>query len=201
MPYFLVLLFYNRRKLMRGANVEKTGRSGFLQKLPSDDEIERVNKYQSQLQLITGWLLLGDEMIGFELLTSAARLGVDFKDFSFAICNPNDGINERTQFNRWNQFLKLSFPTLDEIAPQLQKQEDGSYLLSAHAVCVSVLYSTSSKKLVRGISVAILLLCTSYAFLPMAMHIGKSWESNWTYIYFVTSVYLDAIYLCKYITL
>ena len=182
---------------MRGSSVEKTEKSGFFQRLPTSDEIEQVSKYQSQLQLITGWLLLGDEMIGFELLTSAARLGIDFKDFSFIICNPNDGINERTQFNRWNQFLKMSFPSLEETSPQLQKQEDGSYLISAHAVCVGVLYSTTNRNFVRGTSVAILLVCVSYAFLPMAMHIGKSWESNWTYIYFLTSVYLDGIYLCE----
>ena len=87
---------------------------------PSSDRIEAaavLHQFQRQLQLITGWLQVSDDMIRHEIETAAIRQGLCLEEL-FIIVPTNDAVGgqdthdshcqwlKRDQRHEWNTFLK-----------------------------------------------------------------------------------------------
>lgn len=53
----------------------QVGRRKTLWEFPRQDEIKLINSYQSQMQLITGWIQLSEDMILYEVHSTASVLG------------------------------------------------------------------------------------------------------------------------------
>jgi hypothetical protein len=93
---------------MRGYNIPR--RLLDYSHFPTQEEIQMVRNYQVQLQLLSGWLPLGEDRIVYELI-AASLLCVSDLNSSFLIPDPLFSTEHAFQFQLWKQFLERNkFP-------------------------------------------------------------------------------------------
>lgn len=174
---------------MRGS-VHKDCKSGFFAPLPSEKEINQVRRFQSQLQLISGWVRLGEGVPEHELLTAAARLGLNLRDYHFVIPSPDAGENESMQFARWKYLLAIDSPIVNGEIRGLHRQPDGTYRVRTDRLCVALVKSTANSELITAVRYGILVLAIINAGIPLWCSTNYSW-SKWRFVFFTVSFYLN----------
>jgi hypothetical protein len=175
--------------MMRGS-LYKECKSGYLAPSPSQKEILQVRKFQSQLQLISGWVQLGEGVAEHELLTAAARLGVNLRDYHFTIASPDAGENESVQFMRWKYLLAADSPVVNGEVRGLHRQRDGTYRVRADRLCVALVKSTANKGMIAAVRLFIVILAFVNAGIPLWTSRHTTW-SQWLVIFTVVSFYLN----------
>jgi hypothetical protein len=175
--------------MMRGT-VYKDCKSGYFAPRPSEKEIAQARKFQSQLQLISGWVQLGEGIVEHELLTAAARLGVNLRDYHFSIASPDDGENESVQFMRWKHLLAVDSPVVNGEVRGLHRQADGTYRVRADRLCVSIVKSTASSGMIDAVRFFIVILAFVNAGIPLWTSRNITW-SRWRVVFSVVSFYLN----------
>jgi hypothetical protein len=158
------------RRLIRGSGLSvKPKVSGYLEDQPTQDEIDRVLYFQSQLQLISGWIELGPKIVEFEVISASARIGINLRDYYIYVPSETRGINERIQLERWKKLLASTNPVINGKVKGLIEQPDGSYKIPADHLCVAVARSSPSKFLTAVLRVAILVISILNASMPIAL--------------------------------
>jgi hypothetical protein len=104
---------------------------------PTKEEMAKFKMYQSQLQLLTGWLNISDDMIRHEIETSAVRQGIDLANTHFllraeAIDEDEIGLSSkevewmvRDQKRDWVSFLR--YTSLNASFPSISTPKQSGY--------------------------------------------------------------------------
>lgn len=102
------------------------------------DEEDILTLYQTQMQLITGWLNRDEAVLEFELGAAAARVGATISDINFTIPPPIAGSSESNQFQYWSTFMKGDEFVDTDSAPakELKPLPNGDYAISVFDLCL-----------------------------------------------------------------
>jgi len=181
--------------------------------------------YQVQMQLLTGWYYQREDVINFELGAAAVRLGAKINQMYFMVPDPTLSKVTMNQFKSWNTLLSwdssssygenttaTSSPLNDdnhfdcetnpnssnsrlECAPQLRRQEDGSYLISVYDFTLAIIklagssrFSLLSNNTLMYIVQTISMLIISVPYFQMA-YAGRALSSYspWFFVFLLFS--------------
>ena len=109
----------------------------------SPEDIARIHRFQLQLQLVSGWLTISDDMIRHEVETCAVRHGIDLSELfvivptsSAAAAMECEGIcsqwTRRPEVSQWRSFLEVNALKRCEFKKETNQCTKGSYKNSMH---------------------------------------------------------------------
>lgn len=189
MHRFMVALKYGTlspseyRKMMFG-NSDGVRQNGW----PTAETIAVVNGYQNQLQLLSGWLSITPELVEYEMLTSAGRVGINVHEYAFQVASPDSGRSEEIQYKRWQRLLSVP----EGPVRGLMRNADGSYSVSVHDACLSLMRDSDPAFIRRVISALILCICLLNAAMPLVVENSQlSKMSNWALVYHVSAFFIN----------
>jgi hypothetical protein len=168
---------------MRGRNVSKAEVDFWS--FPSPGEIDLVRAYQSQLQLLTGWLFLARDRISFEIVAAATLVGMDASCF-FHVPNYAESKHCNVQFNRWRVFLEAT-----EMSTAIEKDaETGAYKVDLMSCCEAILRE-SNKLYFNGLRYLLLVLSLVNAAIPLLFVENFEKLNRWEIVYHLVSFILN----------
>lgn len=162
-----------------------------LHEAPNEKVKKVVAEYQSQLQLLSGWLRISDVLLEYELLTAAGRVGVDVHNYYFYLPNPENGKSEKVQFFRWQKLLSKA---QDGQIRGMNSHPDGSYTVSVHHACVAILRKTEPTFIRQVVTTIWFFLSFCNACIPIiavAYDNGLKELSAWAWVYYMTSFFIN----------
>ena len=169
---------------MRGKNIARKEMNYW--QVPSKEEIDLVKGYQKQLQTLSGWTLLEDNRISYEICSAATLVGIDSSS-AFKIPQTETGKNgsAERQVRKWKQFL-----TSKGLSTALVFDEEaGCYLVDVQMCCEAILRE-SNKSYFTTLKLVILAcgcINSGIPFLFIPPHHEFS-HYMWVYLSFSASV-------------
>jgi hypothetical protein len=173
--------------------------SGYAMPYPSRKQIDAVNRYQTQLQLISGWNNLTNKMIEHEITGASSRIGFNLKRYYFVLPPATSSRSARLQFMRWKRLLIQRLDdgvgkyTVDqqEVPQEMRIQADGSYVIFIDDACAALVMNAKSPRIVSVLRFMIFALSSANASIPILM--APENTSTITKIFFATSFPLNLI--------
>lgn len=183
--------------------------------MPKREDIERIRKYQFQLQLVSGWINISPLIIEYEVLMSAASLGIDIHQGYFIVSSPESNNLAATQLLRWQTLLASADPM--SRASQCVRQEDGSFRVPLQAFCAAVVHYCNLR-FTKTANVIILVISSLHAAIPLMAcdqpfghycyagrtAIALSVVLNFIYYYillsFIHSAFMALVRRCRFVT-
>ncbi len=106
-----------------------------------------IDEYLSQLELFSGWVLLDDLVVSFELGAASARIGAKINEIYFRIGSNFDDPLTLGQFRHWNAFLRGHERIDIDLKParEFKKMPNGDYGITVFDVCATIIRQSSSR--------------------------------------------------------
>lgn len=186
-------------KIVYGSDTRYRKGSGFKTPYPSPRQIDAVNRYQGQLQLISGWNNLTNTMIEHEITGASTRVGFNLKRYFFVLAPVSSSRSARLQFLRWKRLLSHKFESSNEVAKNhddevgtpkgMHLQADGSYNICLDDACAALIADAKSPVIVAILRFMIFAISAMNACIPIVLTTGPT--SVLTKVYFATSFFLN----------
>jgi hypothetical protein len=160
---------------------------------------EQIECYNSQLQLLSGWLSLNELVLYFELSAASSRIGVKINQIFLRISSDQQDSSAVSQFRYWNAFVR-GHEQIDidsKPAKEFVKLPNGDYGISVFDVCLAIIRRSNNYQSESYIVVAVTVLALALILImviPVVVHYDEVENPIAVAFYIVTATRIFWVY-------